>query len=206
VGGRLGAGRDGLLAHGTLDQTTCPVDGKTEAEVEALATELRGVIHRHSTIGLGVSVTESEYDGLAPDGWHDKYGSAYTICLQWCLAGMRLWADENNIAGPFAYFFESGHQHQREANARMNLIYTDPVKRAEYRHASHTFADKKLHRGLQAADMFAWHYAHVYNRSVLGGEHVRPDTAHLVLGGGAGRYKTFRIGGGILREWFDAHG
>jgi hypothetical protein len=183
-----------------------PFDGKTQEEVDALAAELRGVIHRHSTIGVVVSVTEDEYDALAPAGWHEKYGGAYTLCLQWCLAGIGLWAEDNKVEGPFAYFFEAGHAHQGEANTRMNLIYQNPVTRARYHHASHTFADKKLHRGLQAADMLAWHFARMYNRSVIGGEHVRPDTAHLVLGGGRGRHKTYRVEGEKLKRFFGAHG
>jgi uncharacterized protein DUF3800 len=190
----------------SMGRPSGPFTGKTVAEVDALAVELRAAIHAYSAFGVGVSVTVREFDAMAPAGWHVKYGGAYTICLQWCLEGIAMWADNNRVEGPFAYFFEAGDSHEDEALDRMNLVYKLPAKRAGYRHASHTFADKKCHRGLQAADMFAWHYARLYNRSVLGGQRVREDTRALLTGAPPERHKAYRLQGESMRRWFNNHG
>jgi hypothetical protein len=181
-----------------------PFEGKAVEEVAELGAKCRNLIHRYARVGVGVSVTQSEFDALAPDGWIGRYGGAYTAALQWCLAGIREWADANDVDGVFAYFFEAGNEFQKEANDRMNLIYNDLAKRAEYRHDSHTFADGTRHHGLQAADMFAWHFARLFNKSYLGGARLRPDTKHL-FNGRADLHKTYRITAEKLKQWFDAH-
>jgi hypothetical protein len=186
-----------------------PFAGKTDREVAALARALRGSIYHHAAIGAVASVCEGEFNTMAPAGWFDDYGTAYTVCAQICLSRIQLWADENGIDGPFAYFFESGHRDQKEANAHMHLVATDANLRAQFRYGSHSFADKKAMRGLQAADMLAWSYRRTVKDFVFddGAGPLRKDAACLVMHRGGKRDEPLihHMEGDELRDFFARH-
>jgi hypothetical protein len=87
-----------------------------------------------------------------------EVGSAYTFCAHVCLTGVQWWANTSNYFGDIAYFFESGHRSQSEANVIMERIFNIPDLRRKHRYVSHTFADKQKVRPLQAADLLAWQW------------------------------------------------
>jgi hypothetical protein len=57
-----------------------------------------------------------------------------------------------------AYFFESGHKSQSEANTIMNSLFRETKMRQAFRYSAHTFADKTRFHALQAADLLAWQW------------------------------------------------
>ena len=106
-----------------------------------IATEAIGLARDYITDGLMVSVVPTDFERYAAP--HPLVGTAYTCCAYGCIAGVQRWADRAGFFGDIAYFFESGHRSQRQANELMNEIFSEPLLRRQYRYASHTFADKK---------------------------------------------------------------
>jgi hypothetical protein len=133
-----------------------PFEDKTMPERIAIETKLIELTKRSTAYGFAVTLNEAEYDAIVPKT--DQLGSAYSYCLRMCLVAVRAWAEHAKFNGDIAYFFESGHRHQAEANAIMDMIFRDPGHRARYRYAAHAFADKKKARPLQAADLLAWQW------------------------------------------------
>jgi hypothetical protein len=133
-----------------------PFEDKTMPERIAIETQLIGLTKQTTASGFAVTLNEAEYDAIIPK--NDQLGSAYSYCLRMCLVAVRKWGDRSNFHGDIAYFFESGHRSQAEANAIMNRIFKDPEHRARYRYAGHAFVDKNKARPLQAADLLAWQW------------------------------------------------
>lgn len=106
--------------------------------------------------------------------------SPYTLCCYWCLQAMRNWANDNDYKGDIAYFFESGHKSQGEANWVMNEIFNMPELKHEYRYANHSFADKAKVRPLQCADILAWQWHKYVKERMKGKEKCRADLFSLL--------------------------
>ena len=122
------------------------------ASEKALIAQIRN----RAAVGIAVAVDPTKYQAALA---HDKFAlTPYTFCLSMCVTGANRWALENGVK-ELAFFFESGHADQSQANDLMNRISKNiPPQSRTY--VSHTFADKKLVQPLQAADMLAWQYAH----------------------------------------------
>jgi hypothetical protein len=131
-----------------------PFEHLTGEECIEVEKELIGLINEHALLGLAVAVNEADYDT-----WFEKpnqAGTAYTFCCWQILAGIRSWIQRNEFDGKIAYFYESGHASQSQANALMNRIFSHSALRQGYRYAGHAFVDKQNVRPIQTADILAW--------------------------------------------------
>jgi hypothetical protein len=134
--------------------------GKTAEEVLAIKKELIALIRETAAFGAAVAVSVDEYEREAPPGFIAHYGNAYTTCLHICAGNLLRMAERagNYYNGQIAYFFESGHKHQREANERFNNIAKSENAKREWHYTAHRFADKVNHPPCDAADFIAWHF------------------------------------------------
>jgi hypothetical protein len=103
-----------------------------------------------------VTIEPKRYEEIMPQS--SETGSAYSFCAHTCLTAVKSWADESQFGGGITYCLETGHRNQSEANQIMTRLFHLPALRASHRYVSHTFADKKKVRALQAADLIAWQW------------------------------------------------
>jgi hypothetical protein len=115
------------------------------------------LIREHAILGVGGAVSEATFNLLVPvAGLPLLFNTPYSMLCNWCLAEIGRWANGVNFHGKIAYLFESGNDHQSEANTSMDWASKQPILREHYRYANHGFVCKKELRGLQAADMLAY--------------------------------------------------
>lgn len=131
-------------------------------------------IKRRATIGFAVAVSAREYEKVM--SWDNYPITPYAFCTAYCVTMIHNWATKNRPVAKFAYFFESGHEDQRDANRIINSIVGSS---AEKTYASHTFVSKEHANQLQAADMLAWQVAHHIKRKGEG--HLMPRRDYLAL-------------------------
>jgi hypothetical protein len=109
---------------------------------------------------MSVAVSKSKFREVVPRDESEKHGGSYSMCLHLCVLFFADWLNQHDQDTPVAYFFESGHADQAEANALMAKIthpwYADVKKRFHY--TAHAFADKKAMSMLQSADLLAWQH------------------------------------------------
>jgi hypothetical protein len=154
------------------------------------------IIKSKIAYGIAVTVEPRRFDEIMPKS--PEIGTAYCLCAHMCLTAVKSWANEQNYAGKIAYFFESGHRSQAEANGIMDRIFRMPALRAEHRYVSHTFADKQDMRPLQAADMIAWHWFTDHKRRMERKKlSPRKDCFELMYGG---PYHALHYDDRLLRE------
>lgn len=115
-------------------------------------------IKTRMTLGFAVSMSQAEFSKMAPPHFINVFGDAYVACTVLAMASVGYWARKSGYTGDVAYFFESGHSQQSDAEKRMRLIDGLADRRSEFRYISHTFADKRLVLPLQAADLLAWQW------------------------------------------------
>jgi Protein of unknown function (DUF3800) len=166
--------RMSACAHGVK-----PFDALSMDQRIAVEKEMIGLIKDYAAFGMAVTVDPKQFDAIMPK--IPEVGSAYSFCAHSCLVAVRWWADQNNYFGDIAYFFESGHRSASEANEIMNRIFNMRNLRESHRYASHTFADKRKVRPLQAADLLAWQWFTDQKRRMYGAKRpVRKDCYALV--------------------------
>jgi hypothetical protein len=161
-------------AHGNFPFNNLSKEQRIEVE-----TQMIGIIRSHMLFGTAISVNEDEYDS-----WPIKshLGTAYAYCCWQSLAAIYVWMNDNKINGDIAYFFESGHAFQTEANEVMNEIFKLPDLRAQYRYLSHAFVDKKKVRPVQTADILAWLHGNLLKRMQKDIFKPRADYSALIEG------------------------
>lgn len=135
-----------------------PFDKLTRQECIDVATKMIALIRGHSEYGFATSVKEQEYKSLVPMELQKAIGSPYTFCIRQCLGLVKNWAKRADFNGKIAYFFESGHDKQGEADRILKEDFKAPVLVQNFHYAAHTFADKKGVLPLQAADLLAWQW------------------------------------------------
>jgi hypothetical protein len=137
-----------------------------------------GLINQHAMLGVAIAVNEADYntwfEGTNPAG------DAYTFCCWQILAGIRTWIIRNKFQGEIAYFFESGHASQSQANAVMNRIFNNPSLRTAYCYVAHAFVNKQKVRPVQTADILAWQQATQVKRWLKNDHSMRKDFRALV--------------------------
>jgi hypothetical protein len=97
-----------------------------------------------------------------------------------CLAAVQSWIKESQINGKVAYFFESGHENQIDANKIMKRIFDDSTLRQSYRYVAHAFVQKEEIRPVQAADILAWLHRNYVIRAFKGNNIARKDYLSLI--------------------------
>jgi hypothetical protein len=94
---------------------------------------------------------------------------------------MKYILDERNFTGKVAYFFESGCQHQSQANAILKEIAAIDDERRAFRYLSHSFVDKIEARPVQTGDILSWQTATDQKR-LSSGKRRRADFSALTNG------------------------
>lgn len=135
-------------------------------EKERLFTSLIALTKRTAKLGIVSAIRDEVFKTvIARNKFQAFTGSKYTICALRSLTFIEQWADENKFEGKIVYQFESGNEHQGEANAMMNAIKNSPQTRAAYYYQHHEFIEKRLLPSLQAADMLVWLFQRWFSRS-----------------------------------------
>jgi len=188
--------RMSCCAHGVE-----PFDALDKTQRIAAETEMITIMRQHIAYGIAITVQPKSFYALIPknENWNDPY----TMCAHTCLIAVRDWANMNQFSGKIAYFFESGHRSQSSANAIMNHVFTDPGLKESYRYSSHSFADKKDVRPLQAADLIAWQwFTDEKRRMTKRADRPRADCHELMRGesGATSKYHMLHLGPEHLRE------
>lgn len=138
------------------------------------------IIRQTMTYGFSITVPEDQYNQIIP--YDHRLGGAYSFCLRQCLIAVNSWATRTAFDGQIAYFFESGHRDQTEANGIMHKVFAVDALRERYRYVSHTFADKKKLLPLQAADLLAWLWFTDSKHRLNGRNEARKDVMALIRG------------------------
>lgn len=142
-----------------------------------IATRMIEIIKKRTIAGLSITVNEEEYREVVPSGC--LLGSPYSFCISSILTWLRHWLDTGVSVDKTAFFFEAGHQSQKQSNGIMNDLFKDKTMREKYKYSSHTFVDKKDFMPVQAADLLAWQtYKDRINQ--IEGREIRKDLSSLL--------------------------
>jgi Protein of unknown function (DUF3800) len=123
---------------------------------DELSARLVGAIRRRMTIGIAVSLSDTDFGAVDVGNWH--FDGAYPLCALWALAGVVAWADKRQYSGKISYFFEKGHRHQAKTQGAIDMLHERPSGDRYLRFHSATFVGKKDLRPLQSADMLAYEW------------------------------------------------
>jgi hypothetical protein len=145
-----------------------PFDRLSLPQCVEVETKMIEIINRWMTHGLAVTVQPDLYIRIMPMERYLGF-SPYSFCARYCLTGASSCIRTRNLPGDCAYFFESGHRSQSEANEMMNEIYDNNKIRELHRYASHTFIPKVRATPLQAADLLAWQWHTDLKHHMAGG-------------------------------------
>lgn len=180
-------------AHGTGEFSKLSKEQRIACE-KSMITHIK----TRMTLGFAVSMSQAEFSRMAPPHYVDVFGDAYAACVFLAMASVGLWARKRNYSGDIAYFFESGHSQQKDAEKRMWLVKDMADRRQEFRYKSHTFADKRLVLPLQAADLLAWQWRKGFI-DMFGPKRRLPrlDLYELVKGSA---YETRHFTGDLMRR------
>lgn len=143
-----------------------------------IASQMIGNIKRRTIRGIGVSIGTEVFDKLAPR--HPVIGSAYSLCLTTILSGVEKWIRETKYQGDVAYFFEAGHDSQKEANWILDQTFNQPDMKKQFHYVGHAFLEKAHSPPTQAADLLAWQYYTSIRRRLEGKADHRQDFASLI--------------------------
>lgn len=129
--------------------------GMKEDAREEIVNQLVLAINQSVIIGSVVAVEPGDYaDGIAGKGGFSALingqkvsldpwvGSKYSACLMQCVQQINSWMDGQKIDGEIEYIFESGCDHQLEANGMMELVKKSPELTRRYRLKKHSFMCK----------------------------------------------------------------
>jgi hypothetical protein len=111
--------------------------------------------------GIVVTVNVKEYDEYMTGWRREKYGDAFTFCVEGCIKLLGLRLRYNNISQPIAAIVEAGDKGTGKVHEAFQRAFADPADRDFYRLGSLRFAPKDHVIALQAADMMA-HYFWAY--------------------------------------------
>jgi hypothetical protein len=163
-------------ANGAGAFSKIPMDQRISIERRLIET-----IKLRTEVGFACSVIVEEFNKLTHESFRKSFGSAYTMCCNWCIHEVGQWAERSGYNGKIAYFFESGHDEQNETNRILARIAIHPELKDAYRYASHTFAEKRLVVPLQAADILAWQWHSAAKRLLKDPEAIaRKDLKNLL--------------------------
>jgi hypothetical protein len=135
--------------------------------------EMIALINEYALFGFAIAINEADYNTWFEG--RNPAGSAYSFCCWQILAGIQTWIKRNQFQGDIAYFYESGHASQSEANALMQRIFNNSGLRAKYCYAAHGFVDKQKVRPVQTADILAWQQATQMKRWLKNDHRMRAD-------------------------------
>ncbi len=163
--------KDLLHQHGLefFHMTDCatnapPYDALGPEKCDLLARALIKGIREHMYFQVAASIELEQFDrlaGLASEQIHTDFrkmfGGPYTAALMYCLSEIGAFA--RGHGWKISYFFERGYKDESEAEFAMGLVRRDAHVLQKCCYGSHTFADKRDVRLLQAADILAWQWS-----------------------------------------------
>lgn len=144
--------RMSACAHGNE-----PFDRLSKADRIAVETKMIGLIKRRTIKGMAVTIDIGEFERLMPRS-PEVIGGAYTFLANVIIGGVVHWVRTTNYVGDMAYFFESGHASQGEAQRIMDRVFRDKPLKEATRYSAHAFLDKEKSPPTQAADLLAWQW------------------------------------------------
>lgn len=121
-----------------------------------LVIKLTGIIRRRATIGIAVSVSDTDFGQTPAPIW--ERGGPYVLCAAQVLMAVIAWADKREYHGKISYVFEKGHRHRALTDMVIKEICGDIAELEGLRCHSHAFAAKPEMRPLQAADLLAYEW------------------------------------------------
>lgn len=141
-------------AHGTKNFANLSKNKRV-----ALQIKLFDLLKEHMECGFAVTF-DLRYAYLCPSARSSNIEklSPYGLCCYWCLMHARGWANRDGGEMEIAYFFEAGHNNEREASKIVSDTFSEPKNCELYRYAGHAFIPKTKAVLLQTADILAWHW------------------------------------------------
>ena len=178
------------LAH--AQHGTGRFKGVSTTESGRLLHQAVAIINARAKFAVAVSCNIREMRGLLPK-WIRGFEGAYPVC---CHIAMTAMGDLVGHHEEIAYFFESGHAHQKYAHKFMSRVLDVPDLKDSYRHYSHTFASDQDVTQLQTADLLAWEWTKYWDETAMKRERkMRKSLAALLTKGSmtVGDYDTKRV-------------
>jgi hypothetical protein len=114
------------------------------------------LIDDHIEYAIGVLFDLQEAQEILHRQWRERFNSVYAACCQLAMLMCGRWSDQHGHTDPIAYFFESGHKDQGNADQGLHAIKCDSYAKAATHYHAHRFLDKRLTAPLQAADVWVW--------------------------------------------------
>ena len=125
--------------------------------------EIPVLIGEHTEQIIATSFLRSEYDRAAPDQWKQKYGdNLHSLAVQMCMIAIGHWARGRRYFGGFSYVVESGDKSEGHVSTTVANMRADQNLGPHIQCESYTVVAKGHARGLEAADMVAWHWNKCY--------------------------------------------
>lgn len=166
LGGRVPFVRMSQLAPGVGQ-----CSGLNRDERAALASNLIAVIGETADAGFAASISVEEFAKFRPDG--AKFYSPYAACMECLFRLIKIWADERLLDVPVYYCFEQGDESQGFVGQALKSFSHNKEWVQAFRYGGHSFLGKGDHRGIEAADLLAWHM-HQQHRRMADGSNRRP--------------------------------
>jgi hypothetical protein len=107
------------------------------------------------------TVNVKEYDEFMTGWRREKYGDAFSFCVNGCIRLLGMWLRHHNVSHPVAAIVEAGDKGEGKVHEAFRRAFADRATREFYRLGSLTFAPKDHVIALQAADMMS-HYFWAY--------------------------------------------
>jgi hypothetical protein len=97
------------------------------AERRALFGDLISLIRSTAKCAIAVSLFDKDFKEILQRNKFQEYtGTKYTACALRAVSGIAQWAHDEKIEGKISYRFESGNEHQPEADFMMRQIESNP--------------------------------------------------------------------------------
>lgn len=161
-------------------------------ERDASAREAIRLIIKYATKGVIFSVSKTDFAEII--GSNGFMPNPFTLGAWYSLFDTRYYADTNDTKARIAYVFESGDDHQSDAENLLTGISEEPTRAESFYYYGHAFLPKRTSLPTQAADILAWHGAKQADRVDRGHERLRGDFQEIVT-------KLHVSNGRHEREW-----
>ena len=157
-----------------------PFDRLTEQECIDVATDAIGLINKYASYGYAVTVDKKAFNKIITK--HGVVSTPYELCVWLCLTAARSEMNKIMRASGMSFLFETGFEHQPQANKMLNNIFKSPQLKEWFNYTSHSFVDKERCRPAQAADLLAWQWYKDMTRRARGMMQPRGDLRALTDG------------------------
>ena len=129
-----------------------------------------------------VSLKQKEYEQVAPLGFRRRFGGPHRVAISALLGGIGFWANKNNYKGLISYFYETGDSDEAEVKNALEKLFDSERDRIHCRMASTPVGvEKGRARGLELADLVAWHWNKFYVETVAASKPRKPREDFVAL-------------------------